>query len=136
MRGAVGGHRRVDLIDVDPREEPMKGKLAVLAGAAAGYVLGTRAGRERYEQIKDGAQRLWQDPRVKQKRQQAAHVARDQGVAAAHAAKDKVQEKVQDRAHGGAHDGAHDGAHGGGTGGAATDSVSANDLPPAPSWPA
>lgn len=131
MRGAVGGHRGVDLIDVDPREEPMKGKLAVLAGAAAGYVLGTRAGRERYEQIKDGAQRLWQDPRVKEKRQQAARVARDQGVAAAHAAKEKVQEKVQDRAHDGAHDGGT-----GSTGGAATDSVSANDLPPAPSWPA
>lgn len=37
----------------------MKGKIAFVLGAAVGYVLGTRAGRERYEQIKRGAQRLW-----------------------------------------------------------------------------
>lgn len=37
----------------------MKGKVAFVLGAAVGYVLGTRAGRERYEQIKRGAQRLW-----------------------------------------------------------------------------
>ncbi len=29
----------------------MKGKLALLFGFAAGYVLGAQAGRERYEQI-------------------------------------------------------------------------------------
>lgn len=37
----------------------MKGKIAFILGAAVGYVLGTRAGRERYEQIKRGAQRVW-----------------------------------------------------------------------------
>lgn len=37
----------------------MKGKIAFVVGAAVGYVLGTRAGRERYEQIKRGAQRVW-----------------------------------------------------------------------------
>lgn len=37
----------------------MKGKIAFVLGAATGYVLGTRAGRERYEQIKRGAQKLW-----------------------------------------------------------------------------
>lgn len=37
----------------------MKGKVAFVLGAAVGYVLGTRAGRERYEQIKRGAERLW-----------------------------------------------------------------------------
>lgn len=38
----------------------MKGKIAFVLGAAVGYVLGTRAGRERYEQIKRGAQTVWQ----------------------------------------------------------------------------
>lgn len=38
----------------------MRGKIAFVLGAAVGYVLGTRAGRERYEQIKRGAQHLWQ----------------------------------------------------------------------------
>jgi len=37
----------------------MKGKIAFIVGAAVGYVLGTRAGRERYEQIKRGAEKLW-----------------------------------------------------------------------------
>ncbi|WP_240422949.1 YtxH domain-containing protein [Leucobacter sp. wl10] len=37
----------------------MKGKIAFVLGAAVGYVLGTRAGRERYEQIKRGAQTVW-----------------------------------------------------------------------------
>ena len=37
----------------------MKGKIAFVLGAAVGYVLGTRAGRERYEQIKRGAQNVW-----------------------------------------------------------------------------
>src|SRR5919106_3075339 len=45
----------------------MKGKLLLLAGAAVGYVLGTRAGRERYEQIKDGVTKAWNDPRVQEK---------------------------------------------------------------------
>ncbi|CAG7606434.1 YtxH domain-containing protein [Leucobacter soli] len=38
----------------------MKGKIAFVLGAAVGYVLGSRAGRERYEQIKRGAQQVWQ----------------------------------------------------------------------------
>ncbi|HEX6196799.1 MAG TPA: YtxH domain-containing protein [Jiangellaceae bacterium] len=42
----------------------MKAKLALLVGAAAGYVLGTRAGRERYDQIKSTASELWQNNRV------------------------------------------------------------------------
>jgi hypothetical protein len=42
----------------------MKGKLVFLAGAATGYVLGTRAGRKRYEQIKSSAERFWNTPAV------------------------------------------------------------------------
>jgi hypothetical protein len=42
----------------------MKGKILFLTGLGLGYVLGTRAGRERYEQIKTTVGRLWNDPRV------------------------------------------------------------------------
>jgi len=42
----------------------MKGKILFVFGLALGYVLGTRAGRERYEQIKAGAEKVWHDPRV------------------------------------------------------------------------
>jgi len=42
----------------------MRGKILFATGIAVGYVLGTRAGRERYEQIKKAADRFWGDPRV------------------------------------------------------------------------
>ena len=42
----------------------MRSKLMFVIGLAAGYVLGTRAGRERYEQLKAGAERLWTNPSV------------------------------------------------------------------------
>ncbi|MET2010960.1 hypothetical protein ABXJ56_05370 [Microbacterium chocolatum] len=37
----------------------MRGKAGVVLGLAVGYVLGTRAGRERYEQIKTQADKVW-----------------------------------------------------------------------------
>ncbi|MBC9955126.1 YtxH domain-containing protein [Leucobacter sp. cx-42] len=42
----------------------MKGKVAFVLGAAVGYVLGTRAGRERYAQIKRGATQVWESAPV------------------------------------------------------------------------
>ena len=45
----------------------MKGKLTLLVGGAVGYVLGSRAGRERYEQIKTQAESLWNNPKVQEK---------------------------------------------------------------------
>ena len=54
----------------------MKVKLAFLAGGAAGYVLGTREGRQRYEQIKNKAEHLWNDPTVQEKVGQAKHHAK------------------------------------------------------------
>jgi hypothetical protein len=55
----------------------MKGKAALIVGLATGYVLGTRDGRERYEQIKIQANRLMQDPRVQEKASQATDLAKD-----------------------------------------------------------
>lgn len=42
----------------------MKGKVGLIIGLGVGYVLGTRAGRERYEQIKQAAQKVWNLPPV------------------------------------------------------------------------
>jgi hypothetical protein len=47
-------------------EEDMKGKLLFVVGLGVGYVLGTRAGRERYEQISRAADRVWNQPAVQQ----------------------------------------------------------------------
>jgi hypothetical protein len=42
----------------------MQGRLLFVTGAAVGYVLGARAGRRRYEQIKAAADRVWNDRNV------------------------------------------------------------------------
>lgn len=42
----------------------MRGKLLLIVGLAAGYVLGAKAGRSRYEAIKRATSTLWGDPRV------------------------------------------------------------------------
>lgn len=45
----------------------MRGKVGLVIGLGVGYVLGSRAGRERYEQIKEQALKLWHlDPVQKQ----------------------------------------------------------------------
>jgi len=65
----------------------MMRKLTILLSGAVGYVLGTRAGRERYEQIKGMASKVKDDPRVQEKAQQAADLAKEK----APVVKDKVQ---------------------------------------------
>ena len=55
----------------------MMGKLKWLVGFGAGYVLGARAGRERYDQIAGKAQELWSDPRVQEKAGQAQQVVKE-----------------------------------------------------------
>jgi hypothetical protein len=41
-------------------------KLSLLVGFGAGYVLGTRAGRERYEQIRRAWSQAKEDPRLQE----------------------------------------------------------------------
>ncbi len=55
----------------------MRGKLVLLVGIGIGYVLGARAGRERYEEIKRAVRGFWNDPRVKQQVQNVEDFARD-----------------------------------------------------------
>ncbi|WP_417234450.1 hypothetical protein [Arthrobacter sp.] len=77
-----------------------------LAGAAVGYVLGARAGREKYDQLRDKAQDLWQDPRTQEKLNDAGQAIKDKapdvGSAAASAASTvagKVKETASNAAH-------------------------------------
>ena len=53
------------------------GKLTTVIALGAGYVLGTRAGRERYEQIKRAAASAAQRPEVQQARDRLKTVAGD-----------------------------------------------------------
>lgn len=61
-------------------------KLSMLIAGGLGYVLGARAGRERYEQIAGTVTKVRNDPRVQEKAHQVADVAREQ----APVVKDKV----------------------------------------------
>ncbi|MEV4281567.1 hypothetical protein [Actinoplanes xinjiangensis] len=65
----------------------MRGKLMFLTGLAAGFVLGSRAGREKYEEIRSNAQKLWEHPTV----QEAAGVAQAQANKLYTEGKDKLQ---------------------------------------------
>ncbi|NRQ50427.1 hypothetical protein [Aeromicrobium stalagmiti] len=57
-------------------KHPIK-KLTLLAAFGGGYVLGAKAGRERYEQIKQTAQQVKDDPRVQQATAQAEDLVRE-----------------------------------------------------------
>lgn len=72
----------------------MMKKLTLLAAGAAGYVLGARAGRERYDQIVAGAQRFAGNPKV----QAAAHRAQDTVAQQAPVVADAVKEKASSAA--------------------------------------
>jgi hypothetical protein len=77
-------------------------KIPLLFAAGAGYVLGARAGRGRYEQIKAGAQKFAGNPKVQAAKDKAtdavahqasiaAEVAKEKAADAAHLAADKVR---------------------------------------------
>jgi len=74
----------------------MAGKFTLFVGFGAGYVLGARAGRERYDQVAGKAKELWRDPRVQEKAAQAKQVAKDKTDLAQHLVQKKVGEKVND----------------------------------------
>jgi hypothetical protein len=64
----------------------MRGKLWFIGGLAAGFVLGARAGRERYEEIVTNARKVWENPTV----QEAAGVAQAQATRLYSEGKDKL----------------------------------------------
>ncbi|ETK36221.1 YtxH domain-containing protein [Microbispora sp. ATCC PTA-5024] len=71
----------------------MRYKAMFVTGLAVGYVLGTRAGRERYEQIKRFAQRVADSPSV----QEAAGLVGAQASKVAGKAKDLAGDRLGDK---------------------------------------
>ncbi|WBO66506.1 YtxH domain-containing protein [Streptomyces camelliae] len=72
----------------------MRYRLTFVAGLALGYVLGTRAGRERYEQLKKAAQQFAQNPAVRNTAETAAQQGRQYAGKAFHTVSDKVGSRV------------------------------------------
>lgn len=76
------------------------GKITLGIGFAAGYVLGSRAGRERYEQIADMARSFANKPQVQKAADSVQGVAKD----TASKTKDKVSDTVKSKTGGSSSD--------------------------------
>lgn len=72
----------------------MRGKILFATGLAVGYVLGTRAGRERYEQLKRAAQGFWNDPRVQRRVDQVEGFVRENAAEVAEFVTDGAKKVV------------------------------------------
>ncbi len=68
-------------------------RITFLGGLAAGFVLGARAGRERYEQLKRLGRRVADSPAA----QQAAGAVQAQAAGLAKTARQKVTDELHDR---------------------------------------
>ncbi|WP_207207077.1 YtxH domain-containing protein [Agromyces binzhouensis] len=69
----------------------MKGKILFVVGLGVGYVLGTRAGRERYEQIQKAAENVWNQPTV----QEGVQTVKDFAMARVGDVSDAVLDKAK-----------------------------------------
>ncbi|MDT0346227.1 hypothetical protein [Streptomyces litchfieldiae] len=69
-------------------------KLTFIAGVAVGYVLGARAGRERYEQLREAADRVRANPAVRNAVDSAALSGRQAAARAAGVVADRAGDRL------------------------------------------
>ncbi|MGV9286235.1 YtxH domain-containing protein [Streptomyces sp. NPDC003719] len=74
----------------------MRYRLTFVVGLALGYVLGTKAGRERYEQLRKSARQVAQNPAVRNTAESAAQQGRHIADKAYHVMSDKVGDRMPD----------------------------------------
>ncbi|MFB7336333.1 YtxH domain-containing protein [Streptomyces adustus] len=74
----------------------MRYRLTFVAGVAVGYVLGSRAGRGRYEQLKKSALQVAHNPAVRNTAETAAQQSRQIAGRAYHAVSVKVGDRMPD----------------------------------------
>jgi len=78
----------------------MRGRILLVIGFGVGYVLGAKAGRQRYEQIAGAADKVWNSPTVKKQRHEVQHFVETQApklVEQAKGAAGDTMEKVGKR---------------------------------------
>ncbi|MCW3469445.1 YtxH domain-containing protein [Rhodococcus pyridinivorans] len=105
--------------------------LIFAAGAAAGFVAGTRAGRETYDKMRGRSNELWHNPAVQEK---VIPAVQDKVTEAAGVVKEKaphLQETVGGFAEKVTHRGGS-GQHSAGSGSATSESTPATDEPTRP----
>jgi hypothetical protein len=72
----------------------MRYRLTFVAGLAVGYVFGARAGRERYERLREKAQRLAENPAVRNATESAVQTSREAASKAAGIVSEKVGHRL------------------------------------------
>ena len=97
----------------------MRGKILLLAGVAVGYVLGARAGREKYNELVSTANKFWNDPRVQDKVEQVQGFVKEKGPEVSGFVQDNAK-KVTDTVTGKKKSGGNGGTTTGTTGGTTT----------------
>lgn len=73
----------------------VKGKLTAAIGLAAGYVLGSRAGRDRYEKIKSMARGVWKSPNVQDKVHAAETAVKEKVAPTKESAEDSAEDEIR-----------------------------------------
>ncbi len=73
-------------------------RITIAVAFGAGYVLGARAGRERYREIKGRASAVWQSDTVQEQAAKAQGIAKDQAVKAKEVAQDKLPTQLGGKA--------------------------------------
>jgi septal ring-binding cell division protein DamX len=74
----------------------VRGKILLVLGLGIGYVLGTRDGRARYNQMKNAALKVWNDPRVQEQVSAATEFVKENAPEVASAVSENVK-KIADR---------------------------------------
>lgn len=72
----------------------VKGKILFVAGLGLGYVLGTRAGREKYEELRAAALKVWNDPRVQKQVDNVEDFVKDKAPEVAEFVSDNARKVV------------------------------------------
>lgn len=78
----------------------MRGKIMFLVGLGVGYVLGTKAGRERYEQIRARAKDVWESEPIQRQVHRAGDFVRERAPEVAGQVEEqlrKLNEQVKSR---------------------------------------
>ncbi|MBJ7433995.1 MAG: YtxH domain-containing protein [Microbacteriaceae bacterium] len=73
----------------------MRGKILLVLGLGIGYVLGTRDGRARYNQMKSAALKVWNDPRVQEQVNAATEFVKENAPEVASAVTENVRKIAQ-----------------------------------------
>jgi hypothetical protein len=107
----------------------MRGKILLLAGVAVGYVLGARAGREKYNELVSTANKFWNDPRVQDRVEQVQGFVKEKGPEVSGFVQDNAK-KVTDTVTGKKKSGGNGGDSTGGTTGGTSSTGTASTTTP------